>query len=73
MTLYSSYRDSIYVTFFSPNNLGFKLTKIEFRSKLITSIVENYKYEDITLTHQCEKGRNPIVLKNQKNKIYISR
>jgi hypothetical protein len=68
MTFYSSYRDSIYVTFFSPNNLGFKLTRGEFENKLITSIVENYKYGNITLTHQHEKGGNPIILKNKNNK-----
>ncbi len=40
-----------------------------FRDKLITSIVKNCKYEDITSKHQREKGGNPRMLKNRKNKM----
>jgi hypothetical protein len=45
-------------------NLKLKSTIIEFRDKLITNIVKNYKYEDITSRHQPKEGGNLIMLKN---------
>jgi len=54
--------------------IGFRQLRLKsigtnFRDKLITSIVKNYKYEDITSRHQCEKGGNPRMLKNRKNEM----
>jgi hypothetical protein len=58
--------DIQYVTIISLE-LILKSIGTNFSDKLITNIVENYKYEDITSRHQHEKGGNPRMLKNRKN------
>ncbi len=63
MTFYLGYIDSI-CDKKKILELGLKSIGIGFKDKLITSIVESYKYEDITSRHQHEKGGNPRMLKN---------
>ncbi len=53
-------------------DLGMQSIGIKFRDKLITNIVENYKYEYITSSHQREKGDNPTMLKIEKMNVKMS-